>query len=145
MPRVAIAVEGEDTADVVEGELLKALGAVLPQSLNRTFTLAARDEKSRLIGGLSASTSYGWLLIKTLWVDSAHRKQGIGSSLVGCAEAQGLDYSCHAAWLDTSNPDSMRFYRALGYETFGELTNVPGQFPPEHHRWFLKKSLPLRT
>ena len=47
MSVVAITDEGEETAEAVEGELLRALGADLPQSQNRKFTLAARDEDSR--------------------------------------------------------------------------------------------------
>ena len=141
MPLVNIEDEGEETAGIIENELLKALGVSLPQSQNRKFTLAARNEASLLMGGLSASTSYGWLLIKMLWVDSAHRKQGIGAALVDYVEKNALAVGCHAAWLDTSNPDSMRFYRTLGYETFGELANLSGQYPEEHHRWFMKKLL----
>lgn len=143
MAKITIEDEGLETAIAVDAALQKALGCTLPQTHNSHFILGARDDQTRLVGGLTASTSYGWLLIKTLWVDTTCRKQGIGAALVDCAEKRCLAAGCHAAWLDTSNPDSMSFYASLGYETFGELANLPGQFPETHHRWFMKKSLKI--
>ncbi len=103
--------------------------------------LSAKSAQNSLIGGLTASTSYGWILIKTLWVDEAQRNQGVGRLLMEEAEAKGIGLGCHSAWLDTSNPDAKTFYETLGYEVFGELSNDAEQFPESHRRWFLKKSL----
>lgn len=141
MATITIEDDCEETAGFIEAELLKALGGTLPQSRNSRFIIAARDEKNRLLGGLTASTSYEWMLIKTLWVDDSCRKQGIGAALVHFAEKRALSAGCHAAWLDTSNPNAMIFYLKLGYETFGQLANLPGQFAETHRRWFMKKSL----
>ena len=102
--------------------------------MNDGFVLAAKDEAGATIGGLIASTSYGWALIKVLWVSKDARQQGLGRSLMARGEQKAKELGCHAAWLDTSNPKAMKFYLKLGYEVFGELANSKEQFPPEHQR-----------
>jgi len=129
------------TAEAIESNLLQSLREHLPQSLNTHFVLSARNSEGQLIGGLTASSSYGWLLIKVLWVDQNYRSSGIGRDLMSRGQAKGRELDCHSAWLDTSNPDAMQFYAKLGYEAFGELANAEQQHPPGHHRWFMKKSL----
>ena len=135
---------GEDrleVAAILESELLESLRDRLPQSLNTGFVLSAKNTSRAIIGGITASTSYSWLLIKLLWVDEDYRHLGIGQSLMKQCEAKGVELGCHSAWLDTSNPDAKSFYLELGYETFGELANSEQQDPPDHHRWFMKKEL----
>ncbi len=121
--------------------MLEALQEILVQSENTSFVLSATSRQNSLIGGLTASTSYGWVLIKVLWVDEAHRNKGIGRMLIESAESKGRSLGCHAAWLETSNPEAKRFYETLGYVVFGELSNEPGQYPESHQRWFMKKRL----
>lgn len=130
-----------EIAETIEIELLKSLREDSPQSLNTSVVLSARDANDRIIGGLTASTSYSWLLVKTLWVDQQHRHSGIGRSLMQRGEDEGRILGCHSAWLDTSSTDAMRFYLNFGYEVFGEISNTEQQYPPNHHRWFMKKLL----
>lgn len=125
----------------LESELLKSLGDTLPQSSNSSFVLAINDSFNNLIGGLTASTSYGWLLVKILWITKERRGDGLGRSLMKQAEIKGIELGCHHIWLDTSNPEAMSFYQSLNYETFGQLSNEPDQYPASHNRWFMKKSL----
>lgn len=133
--------DGPQAGDAVENELTKSLRENLPQSQNVNFVLSARDHRNRLAGGLTAATSYGWLLVKTLWVAEKHRRQGLGRSLMKSAEDKARGFGCHSVWLDTSNPDAMNFYRKLGYEVFGQLSNSASQPPAGHRRWFMKKPL----
>ncbi len=128
-------------AVAIENQLLASLQASLKQAENQSIVLALRDHNDTLAGGLTASTSYSWLLIKTLWVDQAHRGKGLGRSLMNRAEAKGRSTGCHSAWLDTSNPTAKIFYSRLGYAEFGKLCNTPQQHPPSHCRWFMQKSL----
>nr|WP_319384058.1 GNAT family N-acetyltransferase [uncultured Roseibium sp.] len=128
-------------AATVEDRLLHALAEENEQSDNEAFVLKATDDKGKLLGGLTASTSYHWLLIKTLWVDDSVRGAGLGARLVELAEHEARRLGCHAAWLDTSSPDAHRFYQKLGYEDFGILGNLRGQSLPDHRRWFMKKDL----
>ncbi|WP_170457488.1 GNAT family N-acetyltransferase [Ruegeria arenilitoris] len=126
--------------DWVEQALLAELRATAPQGVNDSITLIAQDGANR-VGGLHGATSYGWLLIKTLWVDPTHRRRGLGRQLLDHAFAEARQRGCHSAWLDTSNPAAARFYQALGFEPFGRLANTPTQSPPGHCRWFLWHTL----
>ena len=130
-----------EAAGLIEQSLLETLRSELPQATNASFVLTLKDSVGTIVGGLTASTSYGWLLIKVLWVEEEHRGRGYGRQLVEAAERKAGDYDCHSVWLDTSHPGAMRFYLTLGFEVFGELSNAEGKFPEGHSRWFLKKSL----
>lgn len=130
-----------EAASVIEANLLASLREERVQAINRSFVFTAEDDAGTLQGGLTASTSYGWLLIKTLWVDTGARGQGLGTLLIRRAEAQGRGLACHSAWLDTSSPDARIFYERLSYRVFGELSNSAERAPSTHHRWFMKKTL----
>ena len=136
-----ISTEGDALADEIEQRLLADIRASRPQGLNSSLSLALRDEKGGLIAGLSGSTSYGWLLVKVLFVAPEHRGKGHGRALMADAEAEAGRGGCHGVWLDTSMPEAEGFYRRLGYVTFGVLENRPGDVTPGHRRWFLAKRL----
>lgn len=136
--------DGSDKAAIartIENRLLQSLAAENAQSVNEDFVLKAADDSGRLLGGLQASTSYHWLLIKTLWVDDAVRGSGLGSRLVELAEHEARRLGCHGAWLDTSNERAHAFYLALGYKDFGILANRQDQPLSGHRRWFMQKEL----
>ncbi|MEL7538085.1 MAG: GNAT family N-acetyltransferase [Pseudomonadota bacterium] len=128
-------------ADMLRERLLASLRQTLPQGSNDEFALVATGQDDSVAGGLTAATAYGWLLVKVLWVDPTYRRSGVASALLAEAEARAVSLGCHAAWLDTSNPDAMRFYCANGFTTFARLTNNDHESPPAHCRWFLKKPL----
>ncbi|MBG6142158.1 GNAT superfamily N-acetyltransferase [Labrenzia sp. EL_159] len=133
--------EKASTSRAIEDRLLQSLAKGNKQANNDDFILKATDENGHLLGGLRASTSYHWLLIKTLWVDDAVRGGGLGSRLVELAELEARRLGCHGAWLDTSNETARKFYQGLGYQDFGVLGNRPDQALPDHRRWFMKKDL----
>jgi len=138
---VRIEESGEADAELIEARLLDALRSDQPQSVNTSFVLTLKNESDELNAGLTASTSYGWLLIKTLWVAQSQRRSGLGRSLVTDVETKARDIGCHAAWLDTSSAPAKAFYKSLGYSVFADLTNEPSQTPGSHSRWFMKKTL----
>lgn len=135
------AAQYEQSLDYLEQQLLISLRSKLTQSENCSFSLIAKSERNQAIGGLSACTSYGWLLIKILWVEEQYRKQGLGKQLLADAESYAATIDCHSVWLDTSNPVAQKFYTKNGYSEFGRLENTSQQNPPEHQRWFMKKTL----
>jgi GNAT superfamily N-acetyltransferase len=138
---ITIAEDGPEIGDHIEAQLLHSLRTTSPQTQNTSFILSARDPGGALVGGLTASISYGWLRVKTLWIAEPCRRQGTGGHLMARAEGKARSLGCHGAWLDTSNPDAMRFYAELGYTTFGQLSNAIGQPPASHRRWFMEKRL----
>jgi GNAT superfamily N-acetyltransferase len=128
-------------ANEVEGKLLHALRQNVPPSDGKPLTLIARDLQGIMIGGLIGATSYGWLLVKMLWVAEELRGHGFGARLMAEAETIARSRGCHGAWLDTSSAKAERFYIRLGYAPFGVLTNGPGEQPQGHRRAFLAKRL----
>jgi hypothetical protein len=64
-----------------------------------------------------------------------HRR-GVGRELMAAAETRARKRGCHSAWLDTFSFQARGFYEKLGYEEFGRL-----DYPPAHHRHFMRKRL----
>lgn len=128
-------------SDFLEAKLLESIRKESVQSTNTEFELIEYNASGLIIGGLVASVSYGWLLIKILWVDKEYRKTGIGRKLMLNAEKKVIQIGCHSVWLDTSNPKAKAFYSSRGYTAFGELKNTSTQLPLNHCRWFMKNVL----
>lgn len=137
--RITVEPDPGDIAEEVERHLLDALRGNTPPSDYAPLTLVARDSDGRLVGGLVGGTSYGWLLVKILWVAEPQRGQGLGARLMAQAEGAAQARGCHGAWLDTSSARAEGFYRRLGYAPFGALENQPGERPQGHRRAFLAK------
>jgi len=93
-------------------------------------------EGARIAAGLAGDTYCGWLFVKYLWVSDKLRGRGVGRELMARAEAVARERSCHSAWLDTFSFQARGFCEKLGYEEFGRL-----DYPPGHHRHFMRKAL----
>jgi GNAT superfamily N-acetyltransferase len=130
-----------DVAEQLEFHLLSDLRQSSDQGENTQIILELRDNEQTLIGGLVGSTSYGWLLIKILWIARPFRKQGHGRALVASACSQAKRVECHSVWLETSDKRALEFYYRLGFVQFGVLSNAKYQAPEQHCRVFLKKDL----
>ena len=128
-----------DFADEIEAKLLCELRNKSTQSENAAFSLALNDVSGATLGGLSASTAYGWLLIKVLFVEPPARGQGYGRDLIDAALSRAKELGCHSAWLDTSDAAAQHFYLSQGFVTFGALANELNQAPMGHQRWFMKR------
>jgi GNAT superfamily N-acetyltransferase len=124
----------------IEGRLLEALRQNVPPNDSESLILIARYGPD-MVGALIGSTSYGWPLVKMLWVAEHRRRRGLGAHLMARAEALAQARGCHGAWLDTSSADAGRFYARLGYKPFGVLENTGDERPHGHHRAFLAKRL----
>lgn len=130
-----------DVSKEIEENLLASLAVLNTQSVSSTIVLSKRDTAGSLLAGVSGSTSYGWFLVKLLWVHEELRGTGVGKTLMFEAEQRAKILGCHGAWLDTSNQEAREFYLRLGYSDFGVLSNAQGNGPVGHRRWFMKKSL----
>lgn len=137
---ITLALAEPELGAFIEARLLQTLRAELPQANNTGFVLAGQDAGGQVVAGLVGSTSYGWLLVKCLWVSDVHRRRGIGRRLMQMAQDHASELGCHGAWLDTSHPQAHAFYVRLGYEVFGELANQAQQVTPHHRRWFMRKT-----
>lgn len=131
----------DETFAFLENALLQSLRMENEQAVNQQLVLTVRDETGEILSGLAGTLSYGWLLIKIIWVKDELRGRGLGRRLVETAERKALDRGCHAVWLDTSSPSALDFYRALGFEVFGILANDNRCAPEGHQRWFLRRTI----
>jgi GNAT superfamily N-acetyltransferase len=95
------------------------------------------DSTSRILGGLTGGTYWGWLYVGTLWLDEKIRGMGVGSRLLQEAETEAFNRGCKHAFLDTTSFQALPFYQKQGYVLYGQLDD----FPPGHCRYFLKKDI----
>lgn len=100
------------------------------------ITLAARDARGELIGGLLAEVEYDWLHVRRLWVDPACRGRGLGTRLMHVAEQHAHRQSCRGIHLNTFGFQARGFYEKLGYIVFGTLPDTV----PDCIRYFLRKA-----
>jgi predicted N-acetyltransferase YhbS len=143
LPDIVIEVASEPDGAItamIEDRLIEALRKNVPPNDSKPLVLLAR-EGSTVVGGLVGVTSYGWLLVKILWVAEEMRRRGLGARVMAKAEALARARGCHGAWLDTSSADAERFYARLGYRPFGLLENLGDERPHGHRRAFLAKRL----
>ncbi len=66
----------------------------------------------------------GWAGIFGVWVDPAHRRRGIASTIVSAAAMVARENTMPAIYLQVSadNTDGVAFWRGLGFEVHHEYT-----------------------
>lgn len=94
-------------------------------------------EDGQLRGGLYGWTWGGYLEINLLWVLESERGRGLGSRLLGLAEAEGRARGAHTAILDTHSFQAPDFYRRHGYEEYARIEG----YPDGHDKLFFRKRL----
>jgi len=103
----------------------------------RLLAIFVRDGAGTIVAGVHGWTWGGTGFVQTIWVHETRRGRGLGSRLLGAAEAEARRRGCHQMHLDTHGYQAPDFYRKLGYEVIGEL---PG-WPADDVRIFLRKRL----
>jgi GNAT superfamily N-acetyltransferase len=105
------------------------------------LTLLLRGRSGRLVGGLAATTYWGWLEVETLWLHPDLRGRGFGRALLRHAEHVALQRGCSAAFLTTFSFQARDFYLRLGWVIVGELADYP---PGASYCW-MRKALPATS
>jgi GNAT superfamily N-acetyltransferase len=98
----------------------------------------ALDASGGLAGGLVGHTWAAWLHLTYLWVDTRHRRAGLGARLLMEAErlaAQGR--GCRAARVETWDFQAPEFYQKQGFE----VVCVIPDYPPGVTEYTLTKRL----
>jgi len=96
-----------------------------------------RGASDEIIGGLWGKTVYDWLFVEYLIVPDELRGLNIGAKVMSCAEELAIERGCVGAWLTTFSFQARGFYEKLGYASFAELENSPG----DNVRIFMRKRL----
>jgi predicted GNAT family acetyltransferase len=126
----------QDVAIVHDGLMAHNKAAAVDARYKR-LTIFLRDETDAVVGGLVGETYWDWLYVETLWVDEILRHKGYATELMATAEAEALARGCKHSFLDTFSFQARSLYEGLGYEVFGVLDEYPG----EHKRFFMRKTL----
>ena len=129
--------DGADDAWLIEESLIQYNLRQAGPSNYRALTVAARDQSGQLIGGVTGSTYWGWLVIHFFWIDESWRGRGLGTRLLRVAEQEAISRGCHSAQLESFSFQNLGFYEAHGYERYGTLVD----FPFEHQRVSFRKRL----
>jgi GNAT superfamily N-acetyltransferase len=99
------------------------------------FALQSPD--AEIVGGILGEVYWGWFYIDLLWIKEELRGHGYGHHLLTQAEDEARKRGAKNVYLDTFSFQAPDFYKAHGYQAFGELPD----FPPGHQRYFFTKQL----
>ena len=94
------------------------------------------DAEGVLVGGLLGGSHWRWLYIRQLWVTPAWRGRGLGGTLLASAEAHARAENCVGMYIDTFDPENVRFYERKGFTACGRIDD----FPPGFSRTFLRRT-----
>lgn len=103
----------------------------------KTFSVFAKDESNKVIGGVIVSFLWNGMEIQALWVDQTARKQGLGRKLMEMVEEEGIKRGCTISYTNTFSWQAPEFYAKLGYSVYGKLDD----FPPGNSLTYFQKNL----
>lgn len=93
------------------------------------------DENGKFIGGVSAITYWGWVVIELFYINEQWRGQGIGKTLLERTEAEAKKRGCERAHTSTYDFQALEFYRKMGYAVIGHMDD----YPDGHTFYWLRK------
>ena len=98
----------------------RAIRATGPTPLD----ILIRDAKGEIVGGLIASTYWGWLELDVLWVVEGLRRHGYGRTLLRMAEAEARTRGCSRVMLTTYSFQARGFYEREGYVSWEKWPTI---------------------
>jgi ribosomal protein S18 acetylase RimI-like enzyme len=110
-----------DDALVVDAGLGAANDAAAPLHEVRALACFARGPGGAVVGGAVGRTWGRCAELQQLWVDAAHRRQGIGTRLVRDFETRAEARGCDTFYLETFSFQAPSLYAALGYRVALEI------------------------
>lgn len=114
-------------AKIVDTGLGDANNAAAPLHQVRPLACLARDAAGRVIGGAIGRTWGTCCELQQLWVETIHRRRGIGAALVRGFERHAEARGARTFYLETFSFQAPGLYRSLGYSVRLELRGfAPG-------------------
>ena len=111
---------------------------VIDSVLFKGINLVVKDADETILGGIVGSnTEESNLYIEHLWIDEAHRKQGLGSRLLAAFEDVAQKKHFNNIFVDTFEFQAPLFYEKNNYQLYEiRHNNVAG-----YNRFYYSKSL----
>lgn len=119
----------------LEDRLYEFNSAQTGQDDGQLFSIFIRNDRQEILAGLSGWTWAKACKIQYLWVHSAWRGQGYGSSLLESAEQEARVRGCKVILISSYNFQAPAFYQKRGYQLAWQLND----FPPGHQSCYLVK------
>lgn len=101
------------------------------------YSVFARDEKGKILGGALVYAGQDSAFVDVIWVEESHRLHGIGRQLLNEVEKEAQRRGCAWVKLDTYEFQAPKFYLACGYEIYGEVKN----FTRDRSKVFLREEV----
>ena len=117
----------------LHSEYHRAIRSVEPTPLD----ILIRNAAGEIVGGLIASTYWGWLEVNVLWIAEGLRRLGHGRTLLRMAEAEARARNCLHVMLTTYSFQARGFYEKEGYRVVGEMAG----YPPGAVYYWMRKDL----
>src|SRR5436190_12436077 len=95
---------------------LQASNAQLTGHKTQHYSVFARNEEGKILGGALVYVGRDSAFIDVIWVDTPYRLQGIGCCLLNEAEKEAKKHDCAWIKLDTYEFQAPHFYLKCGYE-----------------------------
>ena len=100
----------------------------------RRFAVSLRDG-DEIVGGIVGEVWMTVLFIQLFWMDARFRGKGHGRALIEKIEQEARQFGAVRSYVDTMSVQAPAFYRACGYQAFGELDGYPKGVT---RHWFTK-------
>ena len=99
------------------------------------LNIILKDENANSIGGLTATTYWGWFDIEDFFLPESIRRKGFGKKILDKAEIIAIERGCTSAYLTTYAFQARDFYEKQGYIVVGTLKDYP---PGSEYYWMRK-------
>ena len=102
----------------------------------KRFSLVLNNEQNETIGVLNAYTTFSEIYIDDMWVDSKHRRQGLGKKLIETLENHFKGKGFNNINLCTNQFNAPEFYKKCGFTA--EFTRENFKTPKLSKTFFVK-------
>ncbi|HBM3574440.1 TPA: GNAT family N-acetyltransferase [Listeria innocua] len=112
---------------VIEGLMnhKERMGYSIPKSEPVFIGFAAINHEGKVVGGVTAKTSYGELHVSLLSLDQKMQGTGVGTALIEQIERYGREHHCHHISLTTFSYQAPEFYKKCGFTELGRIKDFP--------------------